>query len=93
MEVKELLKKLNIDYEGEYNKDESYVIDLPDSKTFGNIFTILDNSNLVDILEDNQVITEQGSSLLYEVIDEPYILNLLGDWESNQYQLVITNID
>ncbi len=93
MEIEELLKNLNIKYIGSYNKDSGYVIDLPDSKAFGDVFTILDNTDLVDILEDNQVITEQGSSLLYEVIDEPYIINLLADWESNQYQLVITNID
>lgn len=91
MDLKELLQKLNIKYTGSYD-DNAYVIDLPNSKVFGDIFTLLDTSDLIDILESNQVVTEQGSSLLYEVKNEPYLLNLLADWESDQYQLIINNI-
>ena len=91
MDLKELLQKLNIKYIGSYDNN-AYVIDLPNSKVFGDIFTLLDTSDLIDILESNQVVTEQGSSLLYEVKNEPYLLNLLADWESDQYQLIINNI-
>ena len=42
--------------------------------------------------EENQMITEQGSSLMYEVIDEDYIINLIADFDSDRYQLIINNI-
>lgn len=91
--MEEIIKNLNIRYKGNYNEDkDSYIVDLPDSDAFGNVYTILENSDLVELLEDSQLVTEEGSSLIYQVIDEPYILNLLANWESNQYQLIINEI-
>lgn len=94
MEFEELTDLLGIYKKGNLGQDnESYVIDLNNSDEFGRIYTILENSDVVAQLEDNQVVTEEGSSLMYEFIDEPYIVNLLSDWAANQYQLVITKID
>ena len=92
MKIEELLDELNIKYSGSYNDDNAYVIDLPNSQVLGDIYIILDNSTIINILEDNQVITEEGTSLLYEVVDEPYLINLLADWEADKYQLIINNI-
>ena len=93
MSIEELLKSININKSGEYNDNNNYIISLLDSKEYGRVFSTLEKSDAVDIMEDNQVITEQGSSLMYEAIEEPYILNLLADFDNSIYQLVITNIE
>ena len=93
MSIEEFLKSININKSGEYNDNNNYIISLLDSKEYGRVFSTLEKSDAVDIMEDNQVITEQGSSLMYEAIEEPYILNLLADFDNSIYQLVITNIE
>ena len=75
------------------SEDGSYVIDIIDSNKYGKIFSILDKSDDLDILEDNQVITEQGSSIMYESLSEPYLLNLIADFDGDVYQLIVTKID
>lgn len=92
MEIKEYLKTLNINNELEPGDDDSYVITLMSSDEFGKMFSKLENAEDLDPLEDNQVVTEQGSSLVYESISEPYIFNLIADFDGNVYQLVINNI-
>ena len=91
MELEEYLLKLNIRLPGEYG-DDAYVIDLKNSDEYGKMFTLLDLSDDLDIMQDNQVITDQGSSLTYESLSEPYLFNLLADFSANQYQLVINKI-
>lgn len=91
MDEREYVKQLNINKLGEYNED-AYVIDLLNSTEYGKIFTTLDNSKDLDILQDNQVITTEGSSLAYQSLSQPYLLNLLADWENDIYQLVVTKI-
>ena len=91
--MEEFLKKIGIKYKGNYNNEEdSYVIDLPNSDIYGDIYIILENSKYVELLDENQLITEEGSSLLYQGIDEPYLVNLLADWQADKYQVVINNI-
>ena len=92
MEIKEYLKTLNINNELEPGDDDSYVITLMNSDEFGRMFSKLENSEDLNPLEDNQVVTEQGSSLVYESISEPYIFNLIADFDGDVYQLVINNI-
>ena len=92
MITQDYIQKLGINKEGTFG-DDGYVINLLDSKEYGKIFSILEKSDQVNILEDNQVITDQGSSLTYEDENEPILLNLLADFENNIYQLVITEIN
>ena len=40
--IKDVLRDLNIVFEGEYSKDGSYVIDLYDSDQFGKIYSLLE---------------------------------------------------
>lgn len=92
MEIKEYLKSLNIDKEVEQGDDNSWVVSIMDSTEFGKIFSRLENADDLDPLEDNQVVTEQGSSLVYESISEPYMLNLIADFDADVYQLVVNEI-
>ncbi len=91
MNEQEYLKQLNINKSGEYS-DDAYVVDLLDSTEYGKVFSILDRSDDLDIMQDNQVVTTEGSSLTYESLSQPYLLSLLADWEGNVYQLVVSKI-
>lgn len=92
MSVEEYIKGLGIDKDIEETED-GYIINLMNSNEFGKMFTKLEKSDDLDPLEDNQVVTEQGSSLMYESKSESYILNLIADFEGDVYQLVINNIE
>lgn len=93
MDIKRYLKSINIDKEPVESEPGSFVIDIIGSQEYGRIFTRLEKSDDLEILEENQVITEQGSSLVYESLSEPLLFTLLADFEGDKYQLVINNID
>ena len=77
--MEEFAKELEIKTEGNYNEDkDSYIIDLKNSDDYGYAYIKLENSDLVQLMEDNQVITEEGSSLMYEAVKKPYLINLLA---------------
>lgn len=92
MSVEEYLESIGISKEVEQGDNNSYVVSIMNSNEFGKIFSKLENAEDLDPLEDNQVVTEQGSSLVYESISEPYILNLIADFDSDVYQLVINEV-
>lgn len=94
MTFERLVELLGIKTKGTYNKEnDSYIIDLPNSDTYGSAYTRLENTKFLELMEDNQVVTEEGSSLMYEVIGEPFIINLLADWTADIYQIVITRME
>lgn len=92
-EVKKFLAHIGITYSGSISENDSYVIDLPNSDAYGKVFSTLDSSDDLEIMQDNQVITEQGSSLMYECEEEPYLLNLIADFDSDLYQLVVNGVE
>lgn len=92
MDIKEYLESLGIEDEGFYEED-SYIINMDNSKDYGRIFTILDTSEDIDIIPSNQLVTDQGSSLMYESISEPLLLNLLADFDGGVYQLVVNELE
>lgn len=92
MSVEEYLKSIGISKEVEQGTDDSYIISIMNSNEFGKIFSKLENAEDLDPLEDNQVVTEQGSSLVYESISEPYMLNLIADFDGDVYSLIINYI-
>lgn len=93
MGITEYLKNIGINYKVQLTEDNNYIIDIPDSESYGKIYSILDKSEDLDQIEDNVLLTEQGSSLMYESESQPILLNLIADWESNLYQLIINNIE
>lgn len=92
MNIEEYLSTLNIRYEGEIGEDNSYVIDIPNSQDWGSVFTKLDKSEDLEALENNQVVTEQGSSLVYQSLSEPFLISLIADFEGDRYQLIVNQI-
>lgn len=88
MTEKEYLENIGINNKG-YESDKAYIINLKDSNEFGKMFSKLEKIDDLDLLDDNQVITEQGSSLIYESKSYNFVLNLIADFDSDQYQLII----
>ena len=94
MGLEEFANKLGIKTKGHIGEDkQSYVIDLSDSDAYGYAYIKLENSDIVEIMEDNQVVTTEGSSLMYEALDESILVNLLADWTADIYQIVITRME
>lgn len=90
--IKDYLKSIGINQSGT-EKEDTYVIDLQNSDEYGRVYSRLENADDLDILQDNQVITEQGSSLMYESETQPYLLNLIADFDGDVYQLIINFIE
>lgn len=88
--MKELLSKLGINYTGYWGKEDSYIIDLPDSDAFGKVYSKLEQTNLLEPMEDNDLISSQNVSVLYT--DDEYLFNLIMNLEQESYQLIITKI-
>lgn len=94
MEFEKFAKELGIKTPGNFSEEnQSYIIDLKDSDVYGYAYIKLENSDLLELMEDNQVVTEEGSSLMYEAISEPFLVNLLADWTADIYQIVITRME
>lgn len=92
MNEQEYLNSIGINLTGYPSDDNSFVVDLDNSEQFGIIYSILEDSDDLDIMYDNQVITEQGSSLIYESLSQPFLLNLIADFEGDKYSLIINEI-
>ena len=88
--MNKLLKELGINYPGEYAASGSYIVNIPDSNAFGKVYSLLDNSDLVYNLEDNDLIGEESVSVMYT--NDEFLLNLIMDMDSEKYQLVVTRV-
>lgn len=91
MSVEELLQKLGLDLVGSYSDDGSYVIDLADSREFGKVYSTLEDSELVSLLEDSTTLTEHNGSIQYEY-EDMFMLTLTSDFDGDIYKLVIREI-
>ena len=88
-----ILKELNLDvYPGTSGKNNSYILDLNSDNEWGKVYTILDNSPLLYQRDENTLLTEHNSSLIYEYDDENIMFNLKADFDNDQYSLVISEI-
>lgn len=67
------------------------VVDIFNSDQYGIVFSKLDRNNNLESMDDNQIVTEDDSSLLYTTKEGPnYIINLTADYASDIYQLIVT---
>lgn len=88
--MEEFLSSLGINRDGTYSKNGTYVIDLENDEDFGKIYTILDRSDEVNELSDNQLITVDEASVSYTSDD--YLITLTGDFNSGIYRLTCTEL-
>lgn len=88
--MKELLNKIGINQIGYYSSKNTYVIDFENSKEYDRVFSKLDKSDLVEENDDASVINVDVSNIMY--MNENYSLNLIADFDSDTYKLVVTKL-
>ena len=89
--MEKLLKDLGITKAGSYSKDGSYVIDLDNSDEFGKIYSLLENSEDLYYMEENNLLTVSNASMTYRYGEE-YQLQLIADFNYDLYKLVVNEI-
>ena len=92
MNYTSILDKLEIDQRGQLGKNDAYVIDLTSDQQFGQIYTKLEQASdkgILTQLEDNNLLTIHNASLIY-VYKDKYQLNLKGNFDTNEYSLILT---
>lgn len=90
MSIPQYLKQNNINKTYTISEDNNYIITLDNSNDFGKMFSHLEKIEDLEQLEDNQVVTEQGTSILYKSNSENYLFNLIADFDSNVYELIVS---
>lgn len=86
MEIEEFVKDLGIYLDGHW-EESKYVIDLVDSDEYSKMYTILDNSEKVDLDEDSTLVTDKVSELLY--LSDDYDIKLVANFADDIYKIVI----
>ncbi|MBO7696645.1 MAG: hypothetical protein J6T10_28795 [Methanobrevibacter sp.] len=89
--MESVLRKLNIYLEGSYSKDGSYVVDIYDSDDFGRIYSLLDNNNSVEELDDSSLLNQHSANISY--LYDDYQLTLIADFDEDLYKLVVTEYE
>lgn len=87
MEMKEFAQKLGISLEGKVEGDK-YIIELANSNEYSKMYTLLDNSDLVDIEEESTLLTDSVSELLF--LGDEFDVKLVGNFSNDLYRVVIT---
>lgn len=90
MSIPQYLKQNNINKTYTISEDNNYIITLDNSDDFGKMFSHLEKIEDLEQLEDNQVVTEQGTSILYKSNSENYLFNLIADFDGNVYELIVS---
>lgn len=88
--MKELLNKLGITQAGYFSKNKSYIIDFEDDKEYNKAFSRIDKSNLLEEDPDTSVINTNVSNIVYT--NDNFILNMIADFDSDTYKLVVKEI-
>lgn len=83
----EFLKSIGIYDSGTTADDGSYVIDIPDSNTYGKYLSRLDHCDELEEDAESSQITSGPSSIQY--VGDVYTVTLLADFEADTYKLVI----
>lgn len=89
--MKELLNKIGITEAGHFEKDGSYVIEFETDKQYNKAFSRLDRSDLLEENPDAGTVSLSASVVVYE--SEKFILQLLSDYDKDEYKLIIKEVD
>lgn len=90
MDIETMLKDIGIQRKGNMTRSGAYMIDLEDSEDFGRFYSLLDRSNKVRELDDNNINNIHTIVLLY--IYKNLQITLSADLDEDKYSLVATPI-
>lgn len=85
--MKEYLQSLGITEEGKMSSDGTYVIDIPDSMTYGKYFSKLDKAEDLEELEDSSTLTLNNSNIVFTSVN--YYISLIANFDDDTYRLVV----
>lgn len=88
--MKELLNKIGITTPGYFSSSNTYVIDFNSDEEYNRAFSKLDKTDLVKENDDSSVVNVSVSNIMYS--NDDFILNLIADFDSNTYKLVVTEV-
>lgn len=89
MRIEEFVKDLGIESEVEYDNGVATVI-LKDSNDYAKVYTLLSDSDLVDLEPESVVINQELTSL--KLTNEDFEVTLSADLERDIYKLVIEEV-
>ena len=89
MTAEELLKEIGITKEGSYI-DNIYTIELDDSDEFAKMYTLCDNSELVD--NDDEFSSLNSDSIMFVYVGDEYEIKVSGDFVSDEYKLEVRKL-
>lgn len=92
MVAETVLKNIGIKKSGTYSDDGSFVVDIDNSDEFGKVYSILEDSDLLDLQEENSILTEDDANLNYLYGDGEFLVSLTGDFDGDVYQMTVTEI-
>ena len=84
--MEDFLRKLGINYEGEYTDDGNYFIELEDDDDYAKVYSLLEKTTELEEDEDASQLTQDNASI--QSINDKYTITLLSDYESDQYALI-----
>lgn len=90
MNLKEILKEIGIKQEAKLMEDDCYVVQLNNSNDYGRIYSILENSDIIEIDDDSSVLTYESSSIQYN--GDGFIITLISDFDADTYKLTIKEV-
>ena len=89
MSVDDFAKALGIDKEVEQENGQ-FVINLSNSNEYAKMYTLLSQSDIVDLVSESVVINEDITSLMYE--GNYHTVTLSADLDRNIYKLVFEEV-
>lgn len=89
MRIEDFVKDLEIENEVEYDNGVATVI-LKDSNDYAKVYTLLSDSDLVDLEPESVVINQELTSL--KLTNEDFEVTLSADLERDIYKLVIEEV-
>ena len=88
--MKELLNNIGIIDAGYFSSKDNYVIDFDSISEYNRAFSKLDKTNLVEENDDASVANVSVSNIMYS--NDEFSLNLIADFDSESYKLVVTKL-
>ena len=95
MTLEQLLRELNIHIAGSYTNKNTFVIDLEDSNEYGRIYSLLERSDLLELINDTSFLNSENGSMEYRYEDEEGTiiqLSLIANWDNDEYKLVVMKV-
>lgn len=90
MEIKQTILELGFDLEDFELTNNAYVYQIPNSDLFASLYGLLDDSELFTEDLDAQNITLFGEDVTFIDEDGEVSINLVANFEKDQYQLIIS---